>query len=110
MYQLTIEMNRVADRVIPAVHEVKCWPEFFQRVKHGIKTFEIRRDDRDYKSGDYLKQREWEPSTEKYTGEEVTHRIGYIMRGMAGFGLEKGFVAMQLIEDSFLEPMTSIRK
>lgn len=42
-------------------HELKCWPAFFDDVASGKKTFEVRQNDRDYKVGDVLFLREFEP-------------------------------------------------
>lgn len=36
------------------IHELKLRKEFFDYVRFGIKKFEIRKDDRDYKVGDTL--------------------------------------------------------
>jgi len=35
-------------------HEHKILPEFFEAVILGFKTFEIRKNDRDYKVGDIV--------------------------------------------------------
>ena len=35
-------------------HDLKCWPEPFAAVASGIKTFEVRVDDRPYAAGDTL--------------------------------------------------------
>lgn len=42
-------------------HELKCRPEYFSRVASGQKTFEIRRNDRDFQVGDILILKEYEP-------------------------------------------------
>lgn len=62
-------------------HELKCWPEFFDAVDRGEKTFEARKDDREFKLNDSILLREWSPVTESYTGREVRFRITYILRG-----------------------------
>lgn len=41
------------------IHDVKSWPEYFQPTVNGTKTCDIRTNDRDYKLGDHLLQREW---------------------------------------------------
>jgi len=33
-------------------HELKCWPEYYEQVASGRKSFEIRVNDRDYQVGD----------------------------------------------------------
>lgn len=43
------------------IHELKTWPRFFEAVKTGRKTFEVRRDDRGFMPEDTLKLREWIP-------------------------------------------------
>ena len=39
-------------------HELKCHPHFFAAIAAGKKTFEIRRNDRDYRVGDVLDLRD----------------------------------------------------
>lgn len=36
-------------------HELKIRPGYYIAVKHGIKTHEIRKNDRDYKVGDTIR-------------------------------------------------------
>ena len=43
------------------VHNLKLLPEYFDAVANGIKTFEIRKYDRDYKVGDTLHLYEFDP-------------------------------------------------
>jgi hypothetical protein len=58
-----------------AIIEKKCWPEWFEKVKNGSKNFEIRLADEDYKKGDILLLREYDPNTKKYTGNEIRKEI-----------------------------------
>ena len=77
-------------------HEVKCWPEFWNPLKTGTKTFELRRNDRDYQVGDELIERQWSPETHEYVGEErLQFRITYVMQGPI-FGLRQGFAILGL--------------
>jgi ASC-1-like (ASCH) protein len=61
------------------IHELKCWPPYFQDVVDGKKTFEVRIDDRHFKVGDTLHLREWKPETKTYTGRTHNVNVSYIM-------------------------------
>jgi Domain of unknown function (DUF3850)/Antitoxin VbhA len=76
-------------------HELKTWPEHLQAVKRGVKTLEIRRDDRGYQAGDVLHLREWEPNGKGYGGEELRVRVTHVLPG-GQFGLVDGYVAMSI--------------
>lgn len=75
-------------------HDLKCWPEPFQAIKDGRKTFEFRRNDRDYQSGDVLRLREYDPNTQAYSGDMVAVMVTYILDN--GFGLPDGYVIMSI--------------
>ena len=77
------------------VHELKTWPAYFKDVKLGIKPFEVRRDDRDFRVGDTLWLREYEPQGRNFTGEFVHKRVTYVLPG-GQFGIEEGFVVLGL--------------
>ena len=57
-------------------HVLKILPEYFEAVKDGIKTFEIRKNDRDFKVRDFIVLREWNGD---YTGRFYVGRISYII-------------------------------
>lgn len=60
----------------PKVHELKIWPPYFRDVVSGVKTFEVRKFDRDFCVGDTLVLNEY---NEGYTGRSVTKTICYIL-------------------------------
>lgn len=60
--------------------KLKTWPEYFKQVLLGTKTFELRKDDRDYEVCDVLILEEYDPSTELYTGSTIECIVTYIIR------------------------------
>jgi len=42
-------------------HVLKCWPESYDVIVSGRKTYEIRQDDRDYQVDDLLVLQKFEP-------------------------------------------------
>ncbi len=49
----------------------KVWPEYFQQIVDGKKTFELRLNDFDISEGDTLVLNEWDPATKDYTGRTL---------------------------------------
>jgi len=62
--------------------ELKSWPEFFEPLIAGKKTFDLRRNDRDFNVGDRLRFLEWNPDTKEYTGRECERNIVYMIYGL----------------------------
>lgn len=62
-------------------HELKTWPVFFQAVVELVKTFEVRKNDRDFLTGDILILREFDPATARYTGRTVRRKVTYMLPG-----------------------------
>lgn len=65
------------------IHALKTLPEFFEASLHMIKNFEVRRNDRDFKVGDYVALNEWVSSaadTGHYTGRCILQQIVYVLR------------------------------
>jgi hypothetical protein len=60
--------------------EKKAWPELFQKILDGDKTFDLRLADFECKPGDILVMREWDPATRKYTGRQMEKVVTYVMR------------------------------
>lgn len=72
--------------------ELKCWPEFFGPVLAGLKPFEIRKNDRDFRVGDTLVLREWCPTRQDYTGRTCFRTVTYLTDYPAG--LQPGYVVL----------------
>ncbi len=91
-------MRLVIDPNAPRNHHLKCWPHFYRQICSGIKRFEIRKDDRDFRVGDLLALEEYEPETAKYTGCGMSAVIHYILRGEEAekFGVQRGYCVMSI--------------
>lgn len=84
-------------------HELKTDSEVFKEVFFGRKTFEIRKDDRDFKVGDTLHLRETmftgkemaAGASLRYTGRECLCRVTHIMRGPC-YGLAEGWCILSI--------------
>lgn len=61
-------------------HEKKTWPEYFQKVLDGKKTYELRLADWECNEGDILVLREWDPETKEYTGRIIEKEVTYVGR------------------------------
>lgn len=75
------------------VHDLKTWPQYFEAVESGVKTFELRKDDRPFAEGDILLLREFDPEGEKYTGRYVYTLVTYLARGGA---IPRGYCVMAI--------------
>jgi hypothetical protein len=76
------------------IHELKILPEYYNAVRFGDKRFEIRKNDRDYHTGDILRLKEWDGK--QYTGEELDAVVRYIYHGTDEYGLAEGYCIMSI--------------
>jgi hypothetical protein len=77
------------------IHELKIWPHYFERVASGKKSFEVRKNDRKFNTGDLLNLREYNPETEMYTGRSCLVVVTFLLAG-GQFGIEEDFVVMSV--------------
>lgn len=77
-------------------HKLKTWPHYFEAVVSGEKTFEVRKDDREFKVGDVLELNEWDPKDQKFTGRLVERVVTYKLRANERFGVMEGFCVLGL--------------
>lgn len=59
------------------IHELKIFTTYFDAVRNGAKTFELRKNDRGFKVGDFLALNEWDG--ESYTGSTELVKVTYIL-------------------------------
>ena len=77
------------------IHCLKTWPEPFEALWEGLKTYEYRRDDRDFQVGDELVLQEWDPETEEYSGRSLKAKVQYMSRG-PDWGIPDGYCCMSI--------------
>jgi len=75
-------------------HDLKLVDKYFEPVLYGIKNFEVRLNDRDYRIGDILVLRETNSKTGKYTGNVTKRVITYI----TDFNQQEGYVILGISE------------
>jgi len=87
-------------------HVLKCWPQYFEAVADGTKTFELRKDDRKYRVGDILHLREWapadggriDPNQGSFTGRDHKVRVTYKLTAVPmAFGLCDGYAILSVM-------------
>lgn len=71
-------------------HDLKIERPYFEAVKDGRKTFEIRYNDRGFQAGDTVWLREYGAY---YTGRTLYADIGYVL----GYQMQDGYVAFSLL-------------
>ncbi len=76
------------------IYELKLYPQYYKAIFSGEKTFELRKNDKDYQVGDILKIREWDG--ENFTGHSMMVRISYVQKGNGKYGLSEGFCVLGL--------------
>lgn len=79
---------------LAGVHVLKTWPKYFEAVYFGEKTFEVRKNDRNFQIGDTLVLREWDPETEGYTGRKLEVRVTYLTDASDMGVLKEDYVIM----------------
>lgn len=80
------------------IHELKVDPAVWQDLWDGRKTFEFRKNDRDFKVGDGLHLRLLDLVTGKPREGDlysIHKRVTYILYGPA-FGIPKGYCVMSI--------------
>ena len=67
------------DAAVRRVHHLKSWPTLFEAIVRGDKRHELRRAyDRDFRKGDRLRLREFDPDLQRYTGREQIVEVTFI--------------------------------
>lgn len=79
---------------MPAIHELKCLAPFYDAIVRGEKTFDVRKDDRAFQTGDTLNLQRVDATPGNYVHYPVLMcRVVYVLRG-GQFGIEPGYVVL----------------
>lgn len=86
------------------IHDLKLIQPYFDAVWHRKKLFEVRLNDRDYKVGDELLLREYNPKDNTYTSMCVRCTVCFIL--VSSPGLKEGYVVLGLtdLQNKFMKP------
>jgi len=57
----------------------KTWPDAFEKILSGEKTFDARLANFDCKPGDILVLEEYDPKLKKYTGRKVEKEVTFVL-------------------------------
>ena len=63
-----------------AIIKKKTWPDIFELMASGKKSFDLRVADFDIKEGDTLMLEEWNPETKEYTGRTIQKLVDHVLR------------------------------
>lgn len=92
-------MNHLpGEEPLKKIHQVRLGSEFFEDVAEERKRFELRKNDRNYKTGDWLELMEFKEG--KHTGRMIRAEITYMLEDFAG--LEEGYciLGIQIEKDT----------
>ena len=76
-------------------HYLKTWMPFYQECVEGIKTFDVRENDRNFQLKDILVLQEYNRDTSQYTGRESEFVVTYGLYG-GSFGVDKDYVVLAI--------------
>lgn len=78
-------------------HDLKILPIYYDAVYEGRKTFEVRKNDRDFNNADTVTLKEYDLEL-GYSGRELTFEIGYVLPLDKFYGPQNNYVVFSLLE------------
>ena len=79
--------------MVNEIHQRKTVPRYFQQVKLGAKTFDLRKNDREYKERDFLLLKEFDNG---YTNNEILCKVTHVLYDYEFKGIENGYCVMSI--------------
>lgn len=77
-------------------HDLKTIQPHFNHMWNNLKTFEIRKDDRNFKVGDVVRLHEYDPQNKTYSNSQIIRLITHILRDAPELGLMPGYCILSL--------------
>lgn len=88
-------MEGTKQTIVRSIHFLKCWPEQFDAIVEGAKTFDVRINDRPFALGDVVVMLGYYPNEKYYSNRSVPKIITYILDG-GQFGVKEGYCVLGL--------------
>ena len=85
------------ERSEPRTIELKEHPGPFEELVRGLRDFEIRANDREYRFGYRLVIREWLPTTQAYSGRAVVRFVKLVVNAKSYGGMFEGAIAPDFV-------------
>lgn len=77
------------------LHELKIKEEYFNEILRGNKTFELRKNDRDYQVGDLIHFIKTD-GLEYFSHSKDVYQIIYILKNVPEYGLKQGYCILAI--------------
>ena len=82
------------------LHELKIKYECLVEVVMGRKTFELRKNDRDYQVGDLIrfdiKESIFDSTRDIYIDKDTLYKITYVLKDVPQYGLDKDYCILAI--------------
>lgn len=80
-------------------HDLKILPRYYKAVSDGLKTYEVRLNDRNFEEGDTVTLKEYDKEKEEYTGCQLDFKIGTVVHLKYFFHNDNKYVIFSLVAD-----------
>ena len=77
------------------LHELKIKEDYFNAILRGEKTFELRKNDRDYKVGNFIHFIKTD-GLEYFGHSRDVYQITYVLKDVPEYGLDKDYCILAI--------------
>ena len=68
-------------------HQVKSWSHLYDAIVSGVKPYDLRKNDRDYRIGDTLRLSRYDNIGGRFTGEYCDRKVSYITNNITPYAV-----------------------